>query len=276
MRNGDFHQPERLSRSFEDHGAHGMEPLGMNTRLAPSNNPASRRDGAADLALAPGLRLPVRIRLSRTMAFLAGTVIVSATSHADTTGALGALPDEFEIPADAPVSSPPPRATTRTSAAAGWGRNRSVVAFDLGMGSAVGFLGPTYAFSPLPFLSTEVGVGLGITGAQYSLMQKLAIGRVQSTIRFSSGVGVSYASGSTGAPDPSVWLNLDLAGLEVRAASHFVFFLSGGVTIGLAGGKLDDHVMGGDDCSPYPDCKYTAKVRGFFAPQFRLGLGRWF
>ena len=248
----------------------------MSTRLAPSNHPASRRDGAADLAFAPGLHLPVRIRLSRTMALLASTVIISATSHADTTGALGALPDEFETPADAPVSSPPPKATTPTSAAAGWGRNRSVVAFNLGIGSAVGFLGPTYAFSPLPFLSTEVGVGLGITGAQYSLMQKIAIGGVQSTIRFSSGVGVSYASGSTAAPDPSFWLNLDLAGLEVRAASHFVFFLSGGVTIGLAGGKLDDNVMGGDDCSPYPDCKYTAKVRGFVAPQFRLGLGRWF
>ena len=171
-----------------------------------------------------------------------------------------------------PAPPPPPP----DPIAHGWDSWRSVLALNVGLGSAVGYFGFTYALSPVPFTSREVGIGTGITGKQYSLMQKLALGGSASTVRFISGVGISRATGSNRAPDPSLWLNLDVAGLEVRTARHFVFFLSAGYTIGLTGGKFNDQLITEDDCSPYPDCTYPSKVPGYRSPQFRMGFGGWF
>ena len=171
-----------------------------------------------------------------------------------------------------PAPPPPPP----DPIAHGWDSWRSVLALNVGLGSAVGYFGFTYALSPVPFTSREVGIGTGITGKQYSLMQKLALGGSASTVRFISGVGISRATGSNRAPDPSLWLNLDVAGLEVRTAGHFVFFLSAGYTIGLTGGKFNDQLITEDDCSPYPDCTYPSKVPGYRSPQFRMGFGGWF
>jgi len=50
------------------------------------------------------------------------------------------------------------------------------VAINLGAGSAVGLLGMTFSYLPLPVLESEIGVGLGYTGWQFSAMQKVALG----------------------------------------------------------------------------------------------------
>ena len=186
--------------------------------------------------------------------------------------------DEFETPVRRPARPLPTQARDSASTTApGWTGYRGELAFNLGIGSAIGEVGVTGAFWPAPFLGTEVGLGYGVTGTQYSLMEKVAVGRPDSAIRFVSGAGVAFASGSSYSPERSLWLNLDAAGLEVRSKRHFVFFLAGGLTIGLAGGRFQGGLMPETDCSPYPDCTLRSKVPGYLAPQLRLGLlGFWF
>jgi hypothetical protein len=157
-----------------------------------------------------------------------------------------------------------------------WRSVRSLLALNLGIGSAVGEAGITYAFWPLRFLGTELGIGMGITGIQYSVMQKLALGWGEVPLRFVCAVGVAYATGTASQPGSRVWLNLDLVGLEIRAASHFAFFVAQGLTVGLAGPALKPIFhFPCDPCvetEPNPD----AKLAGSFAPQMRVGLGGWF
>ena len=162
----------------------------------------------------------------------------------------------------------------------GWMGYRIVLALNLGLGSAIGECGVSGAFWPTSVTGTEFGLGIGGTGMQYSLMQKFALGSPSRTTRFVSGAGIAYATGSQYTTSSIVWLNLDLAGLEVRTRQHFVFFLAGGLTVGLTGGKLDGTIGPSEnDCSPYPSClqSYWSKVPGYVAPQLRMGLvGGWF
>ena len=152
-----------------------------------------------------------------------------------------------------------------------WRGARSLLALNFGLGSAVGEVGITYAFWPLRFLGTELGIGKGVTGTQYSVMQKFGLGSGDVPLRFICAIGVAYATGTASQPGSRVWLNLDLAGLEIRAASHFVFFLAGGFTVGLAGPGLSP-------CDPCvaSESKPEPKLAGFFAPQMRVGFGGWF
>jgi hypothetical protein len=65
---------------------------------------------------------------------------------------------------------PPPDSLADNSPAPGWVGYRTSVALNLGLGSAVGGLGVTAGIWPLPLLGTEVGIGMGFTGTQYSLV----------------------------------------------------------------------------------------------------------
>jgi hypothetical protein len=160
-----------------------------------------------------------------------------------------------------------------------WRGTRSLVALNFGLGSAVGEVGITYAFWPLRFLGIELGIGKGVTGTQYSVMQKFGLGSGDAPLRFICAIGVAYATGTASQPGSRVWLNLDLAGLEIRAASHFVFFLAGGFTVGLAGPGLSPIDFGiRFPCDPCvaSESKPEPKLAGFFAPQMRVGFGGWF
>src|SRR5512140_2886977 len=182
-------------------------------------------------------------------------------------------PDEFEAPALPPTRNV---LVTDVPPAPGWVGYRTAFSVNVGLGSAVGEMGATIAFWPLPFLGTEVGAGTGFTGSQYSVMGKVAAGSASSASRFAARLGIAYADGSVRAPGHSFWLNLDIAGFETRLGRHLQFFCAGGVTYGLSGGKLQSTLMVESDCSPYPDCTYNAKVRGYLAPQVRTGFGAWF
>ncbi|MGH7734419.1 MAG: hypothetical protein ACREOE_12140 [Gemmatimonadales bacterium] len=95
----------------------------------------------------------------------------------------------------------------------------------------MGLAGFTYSHLFGSLLETELGVGLGFTGAQLSFMQKLAAG--DGRTRFVAGVGLAFSPGGglvEADRERSLWLNLDLAGIEVRTSSHFVFFASVGGT----------------------------------------------
>ena len=181
----------------------------------------------------------------------------------------GALTPKLAAGSAGPTS--PPSAADAISAP--WGRYRSVVAFDLGLGSAVGLIGLTYAFSPVPWLETEIGLGRGITGTQYSAMQKFTLGAQRT--HFVAGVGVSRSSGGyetvNGDTDhgPIWWLNFDLLGFEIRGSGHAVFFLVGGATA----------TLGPEMSRLFWDCERGPNACGpghRIFPQARAGVGGWF
>jgi hypothetical protein len=112
-----------------------------------------------------------------------------------------------------------------------WRAGSNTIAFNLGIGSAVGFAGFTYSHLFGSLLETELGVGLGFTGAQLSVMQKIALGLGH--VRFVPGLGLAYSPGGglvDRSRERSLWLNFDVASVEVRTSGHFVFFASIGGT----------------------------------------------
>jgi hypothetical protein len=83
-----------------------------------------------------------------------------------------------------------------------------------------------YQFAPLPWVRLEGAAGWGPTGAQLSIMSKIALGR--GTCAFTAGFGPSLALGGqqvaewqTPNPNAIPWLNLDLPGIECRSRSGF-------------------------------------------------------
>ncbi len=76
-----------------------------------------------------------------------------------------------------------------------------------------------------------------------------------------TGAGLSYGGGSHEFPDSSLWLNLDLAGLEFRGRRGLVLFIATGTTIGLAGGTYMDPIQ--NDCGK----TYCRNAVGKFFPQ---------
>ena len=149
-----------------------------------------------------------------------------------------------------------------------WAPYQMAVALNLGFGSAVGTLGLTLSVLPTANLQTEVGMGVGISGFQLSAMQKVLLGSGRA--RFVAGAGLSYGGGSSDFPDSSLWLNVDLAGMELRGWRGLVFFVAGGTTVGLAGGRYIVPVQ--NDCGH----TYCGDAVGQFFPQARVGLGYWF
>ena len=118
--------------------------------------------------------------------------------------------------------------------------------FDLGVGSAVGFAGGTYTWSPESAAHLELGAGLGHSGLVGSVMPKVSFG--SSRDRFLLGLGGAFAYGPMGA---SGWLNADLAGYEHLGKSGLLLSAAVGLTymLGSGGGPL---------------------------PQARFGIGGWF
>ena len=217
----------------------------------------------------------MRIRTTVALILMMATFVGTTVRRASAMGFEGADFD-FSYPtrlAD-PSASPPGPSDTVTHSAKPWAEHQSTLGLNLGFGSAVGTAGVTFAFSPTSFLVSEIGIGQGFSGTQFSVMQKVVAGSDDSVVRFVTGAGLSLGSGSDTFPNPSFWLNLDLAGMEIRATNGFVFFLAGGATIGLAGGKFSYDLY--EDCGSPPACSFRNNVRGHIGPQGRMGFAFWF
>ena len=156
------------------------------------------------------------------------------------------------------------------------------LAFNLGLGSAVGLAGATYTLGFGP-AEVEVGLGWGISAWQTSGMVKLALYGTP-TVRLVTGAGLAYASGGPfstqpignrgfgdGAGNP-IWLNLDVAGFEYRAPSHFYAAGSVGLTRGLGHGT-DNIKVAQPNC---PDECYQDIISAGWYPQVRGAIGAWF
>jgi hypothetical protein len=164
--------------------------------------------------------------------------------------------------------SPQP-STERNPLVKPWSEHQVTAALNLGIGSAVGTLGMTFSFIPTRFLATEIGLGLGSSGVQLSAMQKVVLGEGD-TIRFLGGAGISYSDGGHDFPTSTLWLNVDLATMEIRSRSGLVVFFGGGVTTALAGGTYRDPIQ--NDCGK----TYCGNAVGAVFPQGRAGVGVWF
>jgi hypothetical protein len=171
-----------------------------------------------------------------------------------------------------PSSAPGPAVTSPSlgrilAASNPWQSGTEMIALNLGAGSAVGIVGVTYSYMILSVLETEAGIGVGLSGLQLSVMQKIAIG--YPFLRFVAGVGLSFSAGKSLGEDTRshyFWLNLDVVGFEIRTKGRWDVFFSLG----------DTHVFGKPiwimgDCEPPHDCSGNADF-----PQARVGVGRWF
>ena len=142
----------------------------------------------------------------------------------------------------------------------------STLVFNLGFASAVGEVGVAFEHDFAENFSLEAGGGFGWTGAQLSLMPKLAFGSAHD--RFVTGAGLSVsvpgAKLSNGTDEVVLWLNVDLAGYEYRSGSGFVFTIAAGFATSLSSGitaAIDENNAGSVDLS------------GYTVPQVRLGVG---
>jgi hypothetical protein len=99
---------------------------------------------------------------------------------------------------------------------------------NVGMGSAVGSVGVTLGYMPTDQLELEFGVGRGYSGAQFSVMPKLLLGR--DFLRLVLGAGPSLSTSSDG---QQAWLNGEV-GLGIMGRRLFAS-LTGGFTYLVAG-----------------------------------------
>jgi hypothetical protein len=172
-----------------------------------------------------------------------------------------------------PPAPPPPPASPKPLAPPAASPFTQAARIDLGLASAIGFLGVTYSLSPVRAFIAELGVGAGYSGLQLSVMPKLVIGA--SAHRFVVGAGPSVGipgltivtnNGPFGGNQRerviAPWINAEI-GYDYRSRTGSTFLVAGGVTVGLGHGC----VVTLDSC---------AELYGLVLPQLRVGFGRWF
>lgn len=151
---------------------------------------------------------------------------------------------------------------------------RHRLGLDVGVGSAIGGVGLVYEYAPTRIVRLEGGLGLGLSGAQLSIMPKLVAGG--GTCGFVAGLGPSVGLGGpvgesesspTSPPrsEPSVipWLNLDVPGVECHADNGLSFHATLGVTMALRAFHYEIADTG------------TTVHAGSVLPQLRFGFGWW-
>ncbi len=154
---------------------------------------------------------------------------------------------------------------------------KNSLALNLGLFSAVGELGISYSRNQSDKFEFEAGVGIGLSGVQLSLMQKLTLGSAKH--RFVTGLGLALGLWDGGT---TLWLNYDVLGYQLRTSptkGNVSFFLLAtvGLSVGLAGNyPLYDIFPGdscGDKCYDNDDENASSPSAGLLVPNFRLGIG---
>ncbi|MBA2663193.1 MAG: hypothetical protein H0U74_12950 [Bradymonadaceae bacterium] len=134
---------------------------------------------------------------------------------------------------------------------------RHLMSAQLGLGASIGLIGGAWAYVIDDNFLFESAVGVGLSGAQFSVMPLIVSSSRPS--RFIAGIGLALCL-SLDFDYPVVWLNLDALGYQYIAQSGFTFTLSGGLTM------------------PFQDVPITRGF-GFDAfiplPQLKIGLGWW-
>jgi hypothetical protein len=145
------------------------------------------------------------------------------------------------------------------------------LAGDVGVFSAVGFLGATYTYSPVPAIQFELGTGLGLSGIQLSFMPKMLVGG--SGHYLVVGVGPSVGINPSSQDQHtyvSYWLNGDV-GYEYRGPGGFSFLIALGYTYAMAGEVRTTCLI---DCEG--DTRGSSLRAHWASPQGRMAFGHWF
>ena len=142
-----------------------------------------------------------------------------------------------------------------------------------GLFSAIGEIGGTYTYAPVPELQMEFGSGIGLSGIQFSFMPKLSVGDRKNRLILGAGPSMGvYPDNNPSHTYVSYWLNAEV-GYEYRSVGGFSFLIAAGITRGIAGDYRDQCVI---DCD--------GDTKGFsrpatelpLLPQGRIAFGRWF
>ena len=148
-------------------------------------------------------------------------------------------------------------------------RGYHVVKSNLGLFSAVGEIGLTYAYSFPSHAEIEAGIGLGIMGVQLSLMPRILLGSGSHFFTLGLGVSDAIATSRSFYQTNAAWLNSELAGYEYRGDSGLTLSISAGIKVGLGGGKHKSICF--TNCTEEDD--EIKDIAGKFGPQARLGFG---
>jgi hypothetical protein len=124
-----------------------------------------------------------------------------------------------------------------TALSSGEAPPRNAVALDVGVASAVGEVGVTYAFRVLTALEVEVGLGWGYSGAQASVMPKLSFGTSAHRVTTGAGLANTFAASAITRGNPT-WLNVDVLGYEYRSPGHLFLSAAAGFFWGVSGGTV--------------------------------------
>jgi hypothetical protein len=144
---------------------------------------------------------------------------------------------------------------------------------NLGLFSATGFGGFSYAYAPSNNWAFEAGIGYGLTGVQLSLMPKLTYGQNH---RLVLGLGPSVGLGHDRS-GLSLWLNGDI-GYEYRADNGFSVSFVVGFTQGIAGCIADKCRPDGAGWGDESDERafMSERAADWVGPQGRVIIGKWF
>ena len=142
-----------------------------------------------------------------------------------------------------------------------------------GLFSAIGEIGGTYTYAPVPEFQMEFGSGIGLSGFQFSFMPKLSVGDRKN--RFILGAWPSMGVDPDNNPSHtyvSYWLNAEI-GYEYRSVDGFSFMIAAGITRGIAGEYRDQCVI---DCEGDTKGHPRPTTEMALLPQGRIAFGRWF
>lgn len=143
---------------------------------------------------------------------------------------------------------------------------------NVGLGSAVGELGVTFAYAPISSLQFEFGLGLGETGPQIMLMPRVKlVGNQRHGLFLGTGPSISgLLRNHDDDMEYALWLNAEL-GYEYRSRRGVAFLLAAGVTHAFAGNQH----FGPCGATCDDGNKPGSLVSGSTFPQMRVAVGRW-
>jgi hypothetical protein len=146
---------------------------------------------------------------------------------------------------------------------------KSRLMVNLGLFSAIGEIGGTYTYAPVPEFQMEFGSGIGLSGFQFSFMPKLVAGHRELHFILGAGPSMGVDTGNPYHTYVSYWLNAEI-GFEYRSLSGFSFMVAAGITRAIAG-EYNRTFFCGSDCDGNPTNNDITLL-----PQGRIAFGRWF
>lgn len=147
-------------------------------------------------------------------------------------------------------------------------RRTQELRLDVGLASPIGEIGVSAQRWLFDTLALDLGVGYGYSGAQTSLMAKLAFGSLRQTFTLGVGPSLSWRVPVHPGETNLSWVNGEL-GYQHPVSEDWFFAASAGVAMGVAGKWKTA-------CTPFLDNCQPQDIAGHPFPSIRVGVGRSF